>query len=324
MKTTGGEMKHDANSVRPTSINHLIGQNHVRQVVMTALDAAFQDGHRFDHALMVGPPGMGKTATAQVIAHEMATEFIELLGQSIKNIGDLNAALLLATDKAIIFIDEVHELDKTLQTALYLALDQQMIMVPSRGHGSVPFHMPVADFTLLMATTDEHRLLQPLRDRMKLILHFDFYAPEDLEQIVRQRSRGLSWIIEDEVFPAIAQRSRGTARLALRLLDSARRVARSLGEGVITTSHLERACTLDQIDELGLGAVDQKYLRLLDEMPRRLNVLASMLGLPSRTVAGVIEPYLIRAKLIMKDDQERRLLTPFGHEHLSVSRPEVV
>jgi Holliday junction DNA helicase RuvB len=178
---------------------------------------------------------------------------------------------------------------------------------------------------LLLATTDEYRLLQPLRDRIKLILNYDFYSPEDLEQIARQRSRGLEWSIEDEVFPAIAQRSRGTARLALRLLESARRVARSLGEEAVTTTHLERACRLDRIDTLGLGATEQKYLQLLgDGTTRRLNVIASMLGLPSRTVANVVEPYLLRADLIVKDDQGRRLLTPSGHEHASTSSPRRV
>ncbi len=310
-------MQHDINSIRPTSINHLIGQDHVREVVTVALDAAQQDGRRFDHALMVGPPGVGKTATSQVIAQEMATEFIEILGQSMKNVGDLNATLLSAKDRSIVFIDEAHQLDKNLQTALYLALDQRKILLPG-GKGSSPVSLNLADFTLLLATTDEFQLLQPLRDRMKLVLRFDFYSPEDLEQIARHRSRGLGWEIDEQVFPEIAQRSRGTPRLALRLIESARRVARSEGEGVVTLAHLERACQLEQIDSLGLGPTEQKYLDILGGgSASRLNVIASMLGLPSRTVAEVVEPYLMRAGLMVKDDNGKRQLTALGREHLA-------
>ena len=312
-------MTHDINSVRPTSISHLIGQDHVRQVVTVALDAAHQDGRRFDHALMVGPPGMGKTATAQVIAEEMATDFTDILGQSIRSVADLNATLLSATDKSIVFIDEAHQLDRSLQTTLYLALDQRKILLPGGQKGSQPTAIAVADFTLLMATTDEYQLLQPLRDRMKLVLRFDYYEPGDLEQIARHRSRGLGWEIDQELFAAIAQRSRGTPRLALRLMEAARRVARSEGESVVTMRHLNRACDLEQIDLLGLGPTEQKYLQIVGDGSTRLNVLASMLGLPSRTVAEVAEPYLLRAGLIAKDDQGRRQLTAHGRQHLADS-----
>jgi Holliday junction DNA helicase RuvB len=236
----------------------------------------------------------------------------------------LNAVLLAAKDKDVIHIDEAHELEKRLQTALYLAVDRQKILVRGSGKSGVPLGIPIADFTLLLSTTDEYCLLQPLRDRMRLVLRFDFYSVEELVTLLRHRSRALAWATADDVLPAIAQRSRGTPRLALRLLESSRRVARSKGESAIELSHLERACVLEQLDDLGLGPTEQTYLRLLSDGAARLNVLASVLGLPTRTVSQVTEPFLIRAGLIAKDDQGRRQLTVKGREHLAIHRPTIV
>jgi Holliday junction DNA helicase RuvB len=143
---------------------------------------------------------------------------------------------------------------------------------------------------------------------------------DELVTVLRHRARALEWCVPDEVLPAIAKRSRGTPRLALRLFQSARRVARSEGESTITPTHLERACELEQLDDLGLGPTEQKYLRLLAEGASRLNVVASVLGLLARTVSHVTEPFLIRAGLVIKDDQGRRQLTAAGHDHLSKKR----
>jgi Holliday junction DNA helicase RuvB len=177
--------------------------------------------------------------------------------------------------------------------------------------------IPIQDFTLLLATTDEYLLLQPLRDRMKLTLRFEFYSADELTQIVANCSRGLGWNVDEEVFPAIASKGRGTPRLALRILESSHRVCRAEGEHTITHSHPERACGLEQIDSMGLGPTEQKYLTVVADSPTRLNVIASILGLPTRTVSEVTEPFLMRAGLIVKDDQGRRQLTQMGREHLS-------
>lgn len=305
----------DINDTRPTSVRHLIGQPGVVEQIVVALDSAQQDNRKFDHALLVGFPGAGKTASAQIIAAEMGTDFLDVLGQSINCVADLNALLLQATDRAVVFVDEAHELDKSLQTALYLALDQRRVLLQGSRKGSTPIAVPIKDFTLLLASTDEFQLLQPLRDRMRLVLRFQFYQPDDLALIVRHRTRALGWEIEESVLPQIAQRSRGTPRLALRLLQAARRVARAGGESVVTVAHLERACQLEQIDDLGLGPTEQDYLRILLEGPTRLNMLASRLGLPARTVAEVTEPFLIRAGLVVKDDQGRRQLSAEGRVH---------
>jgi len=312
----------DINQVKPTSLKHLIGQRQIIQQIEVALDAAQQDGRKFDHALLVGPPGLGKSAMCQVIAQEMATGFHEVLGQSLNSPAELNGLLLAAKDRDMIFIDETHEMRKDAQTALYLALDKQRVFIKT-GTGS-PQSIPIADFSLLLATTDEFCLLQPLRDRMRLLLRLDFLADHELIQIVGQRSNALGWEIEAEVLIEIAQRSRGTPRLALRLLQSCHRVSRSLGEDQITVNHLRRACELEQLDELGLGPSDQQYMRVLANGPARLNVIASALGLPTRTVSNVIEPFLIRADLIAKDHQSIRQLTAKGREHLSKNSPESV
>lgn len=215
----------------------------------------------------------------------------------------------------VVFIDEAHELDKSLQTALYLVLDQRRILLQGSRKGSTPVAIPIQDFTLLLATTDEYQLLQPLRDRMRLTLRFQFYQPEDLEKIARMRAASLGWEVEPNVFQMAAVRSRGTPRLVLRLLQAAHRVARAEASDVVTVAHLERACSLEGIDHLGLGPTEQQYLKILLEGPTRLNVLASRLGLPSKTVAEVTEPFLIRASLIVKDDQGRRQLSAEGREH---------
>ena len=309
------ERQTDINEARPSSVNHLIGQPSVKEQILVALDSAQQDNRKFDHALLVGPPGMGKTAAAQIIASEMGTDFLDVLGQSLRTVSDLNSLLLQATDRAVVFVDEAHELTKSLQTALYLALDQRRVLLQSGRKGSSVLGIPLQDFTLLLASTDEYQLLQPLRDRMRLTLRFDFYRDCDLKDILRMRAAALGWEVEPEVFQRSAERSRGTPRLALRLLQAGHRVARAEGSDVITQLHLERACTMEGIDQLGLGPTERKYLRILLEGPSRLNVLASRLGLPSRTVAEVTEPFLIRLGLVEKDDQGRRELSAEGRAH---------
>ncbi len=306
----------ELNDVQPSSLRHIIGQKQVVDVVTTELDAAQIDNRRFDPALMVGPPGCGKTAVSHIIAEEMAAPFVEVLGQSIKNLAELNALLLSAKeDKTVIFIDEAAELDPSLQVALYMALDQKKIVVSGTKAGGSPITIPLADFSLLLATTHEADLLQPLRDRMRLVLRFQFYSEQELSELVRLRSVGLRWPVNADVFSEIAKKSRGTPRLALRLLQSCRRCARAEGETTITLQHLHRACSLEQIDSLGLGPTEQQYLNLLSNGASRLNVLASMLGLPTKTVSEVIESFLLRSRLIVKDDQGRRQLTQKGMDH---------
>lgn len=306
-------MASEVNSAAPSSLNHLIGQQGVIAQVRTALDAAFEDATRFDHSLLVGGPGLGKSQLANVIAQEMACDFHEVLGQSIGTVGDLNALLLGSKDNDIIHIDECHELAKPLQTALYLALDKRTIFINTKNSTQ---GIPVADFTLLLSTTDEYCLLQPLRDRMKLTLRFEFYSHDELSILTRHRSHALGWEIDDSIFTLIALRSRGTPRIALRLLQSCRRVCRSESEHAITIQHFERACELEQIDDLGLGPLERQYLTILADGPTRLNVISSILGLPARTVSQITEQFLVRSGLIDKDKSGLRQLTAKGLEYV--------
>lgn len=307
------QRSNEVNDFSPTSLNHIVGQRSVVEQVRVALDAAFEDSRKMDSCLMVGPPGCGKSALARVIAAEMATSFHEVLGQSIATPADLNALLLAADEKAVVHIDEAHELKKEYQTALYLAVDQRKLLLSG---GKNIQSLPIADFTLLLSTTDEYCLLQPLRDRMRLLLRFEFYSDEELTTVLKHRAKCLRWEVEEQVLPQIAERSRGTPRLALRLLQACYRVCRAGGEETITVEHLQRACSLEQVDGVGLGPIEQRYVSILADGPKRLNVIASILGLPSRTISQVTEPFLIRVGLVVKDDQGRRQLTAAGYEHV--------
>ena len=234
------ERAKEINEFSPSSLSHIVGQTSVVQQVRVAIDAAFEDNRKMDSCLLVGPPGLGKSALAKTIAAELATDFYEVLGQSIASPSDLNAVLLQAKHNSVVHIDEGHLLKKEFQTALYLAIDQRKLILSG---GKQIESLPIADFSLLISSTDEYCLLQPLRDRMRLILRFEFYTEDELTIVLRHRAKCLRWEIHEEVPPLIARRSRGTPRIALRLLQSCYRVCRSLGETTITMEHLQRACS---------------------------------------------------------------------------------
>jgi len=307
-------MQHDVNSVKPQSLSQLVGNTHVLEQVRVALLAAQVDERRFDHSILTGGPGLGKTQICHVIAQEMAVDLHEILGQSIMSSADMNALLLAAKDCDIVYIDECHELGREYQTALYLALDQRKLVISGRGR--TPQTIPLADFTLLLSTTDEFSVLQPLRHRARLELRLQPFTVEELTQVLLQRIHGLKWTVHEEILPLIGMRSRGVPRLALRLLQACHRCARSEGESTLSNRHFIRACELEQLDALGLGPVEQKYLAIVAEGPTRLNVIASRVGLPTRTISEVTESFLMRAGLICKDEQGRRNLTAEGREHL--------
>ncbi len=255
-----------------------------------------------------------------VLASELAVPFTEVLAQSITNTAELNSVLLSATD-GLLFLDEIHLLHPVQQHALLQVLDKRRIFLS--GGRSVQ-SIPVAPFTLVGATTDFDGVIAPLADRFRIVLHLDYYGEDELAEIVRQRCRALGWKLGPELPGEIAQRARGTPRIALRLLQSARRVQVAEGGEVLGVDHLRRACEVERISDLGLDGVQQKYLHLLGSGPVRLNVLASMLGVSTKVLQKTVEPFLLRSGLVVKTDAGLRTLTESGQSHLDDLRPSSV
>lgn len=310
----------DLRDVQPTSFRHIIGQNHVTQALQIAVDASFQEGKRLDELLLCGPPGLGKTALVSVLAAELCVPFTEVLAQSVSNAAELNGMLLGASD-GILFLDEIHLLHPTNQHLLLSVLDKRRIYLG--GNGKSVQSIPVSNFTLVGATTDPDGLIGPLVDRFRIILHLDYYGLADLEKIVQQRCHAMNWKYDPLLPGEIAQRGRQTPRIAIRLLQSSRRVAVAEGATEITVAHLLKACQIERISDLGLDNLQQKYLRLVGP-GQRLNVLASTLGVSAKVLTKTVEPFLLRCGMIVKTDNGLRQLTQDGRDHLSTLQPTTV
>jgi holliday junction DNA helicase RuvB len=306
----------DLSAAEPDSIYQMIGQTQVRNQVITAVDASQQDGRLFESpTLMVGPGGCGKSQTARCIANMVAaSDFNTVLAQSLKTPGDLSACLLEQKAGSILFLDEASGLSDAAQLALYLAIDQRKVFVPTKG--SSPVALDIEPFVLLLATTHEFTLNDSMRQRCRLILRFTHYSAQELEQIAKHRAAALDWSVDPDVFIEAAKRGRGTPRLVLRLLNSSQRSARAEASSTISMHHFRKTCVLESIDREGLDSTEQRYLQILLNGPHRLNMLAAKLALPTRTVERVIESdYLIRSGLIEKDETSRRVLTTEGRRH---------
>lgn len=306
----------DLSAAEPDSIYQMIGQDQVRNQVITAVDACQQDGRLFDSpTLMVGPGGTGKTQTARCIANMVAaTGFTTILAQSLKTPGDLSACLLEQKAGSVLLADESSGLSDAVQLALYLAIDQRKVFVPTKGRS--PVALDLEPFVLLLATTHEFALNDSLRQRCRLILRFTHYSSSELVHIAKHRAASLDWSVEPEVFVEAAKRGRGTPRLVLRLLNASQRTARADAASTITMDHFRKTCVLESIDKEGLDSTEQRYLQILLNGPHRLNMLSAKLALPTRTVERVIEAdFLIRSGLLEKDEQSRRVLTEEGRRH---------
>ena len=307
----------DLRDVQPTSFRHVIGQGHVTKALEIACEASFAEKKRLDEICLCGPPGLGKSALVSVLANELAVPMTEVLAQSITNTAELNSVLLSAKE-GILFLDEIHLLSAVNQHSILQVLDKRRIFLSS---GGAVQSIPVAPFTLVGATTDFDGVIGPLADRFRLVLHLDYNQESDLAEIVRQRCHALGWDFEPELLSEIARRGKGTPRIAIRLLQSARRCQMAVGASILSVAHLQRACEVERISDLGLDNMQQKYLALLAGGPQRLNVLASMLGVSSKVLTKTVEPFLLRSGLIVKDDQGRRNLTEIGQNHLASCCP---
>ncbi len=301
-----------------SSLDHVVGQSRAVAVLKTALDAYWHDRSKsggkeaFPHLLMCGPGGTGKTLLTELIARELCTECHVELAQNIANIGRMQGLLMMLEAEHILLIDEIHELSETVQVSLYRAIEERKLFL---GGNRKPVTLP--PFTLIGATTDEYLLTTSMRDRFKILLRLEHYSDDEMMLLVSQRAVRLGWEIDLRSVQEIAYRSRGVPRLAVRLLDSAKRVASSKMSDQIDLSHVEEMLAIEGFDSLGFDPVEQKYLQLLKQHqgPVRLNVIATHLGLPKQTIE-MFERDFIRLGLITKGDKGRSL-TPKGIEHLS-------
>lgn len=304
--------------ITPPTLKHFVGQGLVVEQVKVALDAAVAENEPLVPMLMLGPPGLGKTLVAHIMAKELAVPIYEVLGQNLALLSDLQGVLLDATDRSIVFVDECDEMPPYAQTALYKAVEERKIYVEGNVHsGRKPQVVPLANFTLILCSNHEHSIVQPLRDRMKLVLRFEYYSAEELTRLLQQRAKALGWAIDNGVLAEIAKRGRGTPRLAIRLFEACRRTCRSEGDTTITMKHFERTCYLEAIDSMGLDRTETQILEILKDAsgPVRLGVIAARLGLPTRTVSECSERYLLQQGLISKTS-EGRCITAKGLEHM--------
>lgn len=300
-----------------SSLNHVVGQTRAVTVLRTALDAYWHDRSKnngkesFPHLLMCGSAGVGKTFLSELIANELCTECHVELAQNIGNIGQMQGLLMMLEPEHILLIDEIHELSETVQVSLYRALEERKLFL---GGNRKPVTLP--PFTLIGATTDEYLLTTSMRDRFKILLRLQHYSEDEVSLLINQRAKRLSWDIDAASVTQLAARSRGVPRLAVRLLESAKRVASSKGLDRIEPIHVEEMLFIEGVDSLGFDPVEQRYLKLLKESqgPLRLNVLATHLGLPKQTIE-MFERDFIRLGLITKGDKGRSL-TPKGIEHV--------
>lgn len=299
------------------TINHWLGQPEVIARFKIALEAAWNDAKPLPHMVLVGPPGTGKTELAHLAAREMGVNIHERLAQTLMSPGAVNALLLEAQDKELVFIDEVHELQPLFQTTLYRAMEDRQVFV--RGRDNKTMAMPLNNITVCAATTDMYSLLPPLRDRFKVILPFSFYDVDSLTEIAKQQAAQMEIAITPEIARAVASRSRGTPRLSIRILEACHRYARSKGDTEVTQQHFAATIRLEGLDDLGLGPDEQRYIRYLAKKqdPVRLTTLESALGVHRKTLQTVIEPFLVRANLIERSDKGR-CLTEEGLRHLKL------
>lgn len=305
----------DLADTEPDSIFQMIGQPQVRAQVITGIDAAQNNNGRFESpVLCVGPGGCGKSQTAKCIANMLGAECRIVLAQTLKTTGDVAACFLEQKAGSVLFLDEASGLSDAVQLAMYLAIDSKRVFVPGRNRS--PLALDLEPFVLLLATTHEFTLNDSLRQRCRMILRFQHYSEEELRLIAKQRAHALEWQVADEVFVEAAKRGRGTPRLVLRLLGASQRTALSEGNDTITMEHFRKTCLLEAIDCKGLDVNEQRYLQILLDGPQRVNVIASKMGLPRKTLQDVIEgDFLLRSSLIEKDDVSRRVLTPDGLRH---------
>lgn len=306
-------------SLRPQLLSQYIGQRKVKQELQIYIEAARNREEPLDHVLLYGPPGLGKTTMAMVIANEMTVNIRTTSGPAIERPGDLVAILNELEAGDVLFIDEIHRLPRVVEEMLYSAMEDFYVdIMVGQGPTAHPVHFPLPPFTLIGATTRAGMLSAPLRDRFGIISHMEYYDEQDLQEIVLRSSDIFQTEIIEEGALEIARRSRGTPRIANRLLKRVRDFAQVQGDGKIDRPIADQALTLLQVDQAGLDYVDQKLLRTMIELygggPVGLSTLSVNIGEERETVEDMYEPYLIQ-KGFLKRTPRGRIATAYAYEH---------
>lgn len=313
-------------SLRPQTLNDYIGQSKVKQNMKIYIEAAKKRGEPLDHVLLYGPPGLGKTTLAGIISNEMNSNIKITSGPAIEKAGDLAALLTNLSEFDVLFIDEIHRLDKSIEEILYPALeDFTLDIIIGKGPTARSIRLDLPKFTLIGATTKAGSLSTPLRDRFGIVNRLELYNVDDLSTIIKRSANILKVSIDDESAKEIARRSRGTPRIANRLLKRVRDYASVLGDGNATLKLTKVALNQLEIDEMGLDDIDRKLLETMiikyQGRPVGIDTLATTIGEEVSTIEDVYEPYLIQIGYISRTVRGRIPL-PEAYKHLGIEFQE--
>ena len=312
-------------SLRPKTLDEYIGQKKVKDNLDVYMKAALLRSEPLDHVLLYGPPGLGKTTLAGIIANTMGTQIRITSGPAIEKPGDLAALLTNLGAGDVLFVDEIHRLSRSVEEVLYPAMEDRAIdIIIGKGPSARSIRLDLQPFTLVGATTRAGSLSAPLRDRFGMLLRLELYTPEELAQIVKRSARIMGIEIDEEGAIEIASRSRGTPRIANRLLKRARDFAQVIGSGCITLEDARQALARMEIDELGLDNIDRRILttmiRNFNGGPVGLETIAASIGEEAVTIEDVYEPYLMQIGFLART-QRGRTVTDAAYAHLGLPLP---